>query len=412
MSDKAVGIFLRQGAGLEKQSASIAVMLAFQCGPNRMNSSFPDVYVWLVLLAPALSVVLVRALIAPAQRFGLVDHPGGRKAHDVSTPLVGGLAIFLTFLATNALAGGVPENSLSLLAAMVVTVAIGVADDAHEIGHRSKFFAQILAALIIVSGTSVHMTHFGDLFGLGDITLGKWAVLVTIFSVIGLMNAINMIDGVDGLAGSVVFFPLLVLAGVAAAHGEARVAFELLLLAGATAGFLFFNLRSPWRARALVFMGDTGGLLLGLLLAWYSVLLSGNDKAAVAPITAVWILGVPLLDMGSVMLLRILQRKSPFHADRQHLHHLLLDAGYTVNQVVAIMSISSLAFGLVAVLAERVGIAESSMLVVFLGMWCCHLLALLRPQVAGRMVSRFIRAGAGAGAGAGPGAAARAGAED
>ncbi|MBM4221360.1 MAG: undecaprenyl/decaprenyl-phosphate alpha-N-acetylglucosaminyl 1-phosphate transferase [Gammaproteobacteria bacterium] len=346
---------------------------------------------WLVLLSPIISVVLVVALIPPARRFGMVDHPGGRKTHDHETPLVGGLAIFLTVLAMHALTGGIPGNSLSLLAAMVLAVAIGMADDAHEIGHRSKFIAQLAVALIVVSGTSVHMTHFGDLLGLGEIHLGKWTVLVSIVSIVGMMNAINMIDGVDGLAGSVVLPPMLVYAWLAAAHGDGRTAFELLVLAGATAGFLFFNLRSSWRPRALVFLGDTGSLLLGLLLAWYSMIMAGRDGAAICPITAVWILSVPLLDMGSVMLLRIFRRKSPFHADRQHMHYVLLDAGYSVGQVVGIMTITSLGFGLAALLAHEAGAPESALFLAFLGVWGAYMLALMRPQQAVRWVSLLVR---------------------
>lgn len=117
--------------------------------------------------------------------------------------------------------------------------------------------------------------HLGDMFAIGDVVLGKWSYLVTVIAIIGLMNAINMIDGVDGLAGTQVLISLLVFLTVALVAGNTRLVMELMILAGAVAGFLIFNLRSPWRKRALVFMGDTGGLLLGLLLAWYSIRLAG-----------------------------------------------------------------------------------------------------------------------------------------
>ena len=344
----------------------------------------------MVLLAPVVAALLSLALIRPARRFGLLDHPGGRKAHEQVTPLVGGLAIFLAFVGLNVVAGALPGNSLSLLAAMLVTVVIGVLDDAHEVGYRSKFFAQIAAALILASGTSVHMTHFGNLLGLGEIDLGKWTVMVTVLSIIGLMNAVNMIDGVDGLAGSVLLPPMLVYAAVAALHGEGRTAFELLLLAGATAGFLAVNLRTWWRARALVFLGDTGGLVLGLLLAWYSMVLAGRPGAPIYPIEAVWIMGLPLLDMGSVMLLRMIQRRSPFAADRQHIHYVLLDGGYSVNQVVALMTAVSAGLGLAGVLAHRMAVPQVVLFAAFLALWGLWLLALARPGQALRMLSKAI----------------------
>jgi UDP-GlcNAc:undecaprenyl-phosphate GlcNAc-1-phosphate transferase len=267
-----------------------------------------------------------------------------------------------------------------LLAAMAITVAIGVADDMHEIGHRSKFFAQIMAALVVVSGTSIQVFHFGDLLGFGDIELGKWSYLVTAFAIIGLMNSINMIDGVDGLAGVVVLFPLLMFTWVAVSSGNVLLGMEILILAGAIVGFLVFNLRSPWRSRALVFMGDTGGMLLGLLLAWFSVKLAGAKDLPINPITAVWILAVPLLDMGSVMLLRITQRKSPFYADRQHMHYVMLDAGYSASQVVAFKAGASLVCGVIGLLAQRAGVPESVLLLTFLGLWASYLLALARPH--------------------------------
>jgi UDP-GlcNAc:undecaprenyl-phosphate GlcNAc-1-phosphate transferase len=355
-----------------------------------VSFSFSALGAVLVLLAPVVSVFLSLALIRPARRFGLLDHPGGRKAHEEVTPLVGGLAIFLTFIGLNAATGSVPGGSLSLLAALVVTLVIGVLDDAHEIGYRSKFFAQIAAGLILVSGTAVHMTHFGDLLGLGPVDLGKWTMLATVLSIIGVMNAVNMIDGLDGLAGSVLLPPMLIYAVLAALHGENRAAFELLLLAGATAGFLALNLRTRWLSRAMVFLGDTGGLLLGLLLAWYSIVLSGRPGAPICPIEAVWIMGVPLLDMGSLFLLRMSQRRSPFAADRQHMHHVLLDGGYSVNQVVALMTAASAGFGLAAVLAHETGVPEVVMFVAFLALWGGWLWALARPQQALRLLNRVI----------------------
>jgi len=355
-----------------------------------MSFSFSALNAGLLLLAPVVSGFMSLALIRPARRCGLLDHPVGRKAHEQVTPLVGGLGIFLAFVGLSAVAGGVPGQSLSLLAAMVVTVVIGVLDDAHEIGHRSKFFAQMAAALILVSGTTVHMTHFGNLLGWGEIELGKWAVLVTGVSVIGVMNAANMIDGADGLAGSVLLPPMLVYALVAASAGESRVAFELLLLASATAGFLVFNLRTRWLPRALVFLGDAGGLLLGLLLAWYSIVLSGGPGSPLCPMGAVLIMAVPLLDMGSVMLLRMWQHRSPFLGDRQHMHYALLDGGYSVNQVVALMTAASAGLGLAAMLAREAAVPEVVLFAAFLVLWGGWLLALAKPTQAMRLLNKVI----------------------
>lgn len=298
--------------------------------------------------------------------------------------------MLMTLLLAQVACGFEPFESSSLLVALAVVTAIGIADDAHELSHRAKFVAQAIGAGIIVSGTSIWVTGLGDLIGIGDIELGKWAILVTIISVVGVMNAVNMIDGLDGLAGSVSMMSVLVLALLALDGGQVHLSLELLLLASAIAGFLFLNLRLPGRARALVFMGDTGGMIIGMLIAWYSIKLGGSSNAHIKPITAVWILGMPLLDMGSVMLVRLMQRKSPFHADQQHLHHVLLHAGYSVNQVVGIMSFLALALGAFAVGAERSGVAQATMFLSFIAIWAAYVLALKNPSVMQSLARRIV----------------------
>lgn len=353
-----------------------------------------------VVLAPVVSAILTSALMVPASRWGLLDHPGHRKVHDHPTPLVGGLAMLLTLLALQAAVGRLPFESWSLLAALLLVTGVGVADDAHELSHRAKFVAQALGAVVIVSGTSVWVTHLGDLAGFGTIDLDKWSLMVTVIAFVGVMNAINMIDGLDGLAGSVSLVPVLLLAFLAATGNAPGLLFELLLFAGAILGFLSLNFRLPGRPKALVFMGDTGGMVIGLLLAWYSVKLAGSPASVISPITAVWILAVPLLDMGSVMLLRLSQKKSPFHADQQHMHHILLKAGYSVNQVVALMAGFSMIYGVIGIAAERNGVPQVVMFIAFLGLWGAYVAGLKYPRrlqgIARRLVPpRSARSGSG-----------------
>jgi UDP-GlcNAc:undecaprenyl-phosphate/decaprenyl-phosphate GlcNAc-1-phosphate transferase len=343
---------------------------------------------WWIVFAFVAAAAFVVALMGPARRVGLIDHPVGRKAHKVPTLVVGGLAIFLSMLLTMFLAGLLMDQSASLMIAMVIVVGIGVADDAHEIGYRSKFFAQLVAGLLIVSGTSIHVMHLGDIFGFGDFPLGKWSYLITVIAIIGLMNAINMIDGLDGLAGTQALVPVTFFALVALSAGDARMGLELLILGGAIAGFLVFNLRSPWRKRALVFLGDTGSLLLGLLLAWYSIRLAGAESAPLRPMTAVWILAVPLLDMGSSMFRRMVQKKSPFHPDRQHLHYIFRDAGFSVNQVVFLMGALAVACSVLALAGEAHGVPDFVMFGAFIGLLLVYGKLLTCPKVVARLAKK------------------------
>lgn len=354
----------------------------------------PIFYAWLAAAAsPFLCAALTYLLIAPAIKYGLIDYPCGRKQHDDPTPLVGGLAIFLTVILVGAFLGRLPGSSWSLFAALLVTVIIGLADDAREVGHRVKFLAQIIAALIIASGTGVHVEHVGDIFGLGPIVLGKWAHMVTTLAIVGLMNAINMVDGVDGLAGKLTLVSFLAMVGAALGTDRTALALEMLIVGGAIAGFLSLNLRTPWRPKAAVFMGDTGSMLLGLFLAWYSMQLAGAVGAPTRPITAVWIIAVPLLDMGSVLLLRIMQKRSPFSADRQHMHYVLLDSGYTVVQVVALMSGFALVFALAGLRAQHDGVPEFALFFAFLGAWAIYLTCLRHPQRFCSIAHRLIHPG-------------------
>jgi UDP-GlcNAc:undecaprenyl-phosphate GlcNAc-1-phosphate transferase len=130
------------------------------------------------------------------------------------------------------------------------------------------------------------------------------------------------------------------------------------LTAGALVGFLLFNARTPWRARALVFMGDTGSLMLGLLLGWVAVRLAMSEPRGLAPITAVWILGLPIADTVTIMLRRALRGHSPFHADREHLHHILLASGLSSSRVVTTMVGCAALLAAIGIAAPYAGVPE------------------------------------------------------
>jgi UDP-GlcNAc:undecaprenyl-phosphate GlcNAc-1-phosphate transferase len=186
---------------------------------------------------------------------------------------------------------------------------------------------------------------------------------LTIIAIVGLINAFNMIDGIDGLAGSLSVIALLwfaVAAGLVGLRGELLVA---LLMAFCVLGFLAFNLRHHWRRRACVFLGDAGSMMLGAVLAFLAIALSQhNGGDALPPVTALWICAVPIIDTGSLIVRRLAAGVSPFSSDRQHLHHLMIDAGLSVNQVVTILSITSAVCGGIGVFGWLLGLADAAML--------------------------------------------------
>jgi len=275
-------------------------------------------------------------LKAVTSRFGLVDIPAGRKTHHQTTPLVGGIAIFLSAFAVLLLRS--PGLSITwLLSLCLVLVFLGTLDDRYNLSHRLRFFVQILVAVAMIYVMDIQIFQIGNLFFTGNVILGAGvSLLFTVLCTVGVINAINMIDGMDGLAGSLVLVSLLALSYVAYSVDSALHLKVLLSICGAIFGFLLYNARI-FIPSAKVFLGDAGSMLLGFLLLWHCIVLSQNENPALSPVAAGWIFGLPLVDTISVMVGRLRQGLSPFSAGRDHIHHKLLDKGFSVNSVLLII---------------------------------------------------------------------------
>lgn len=313
-----------------------------------------------LLLAFSLCVGLIILLIRPARVWGWVDHPSTRKHHRTPVPLVGGVAMGIAYGLSLMVLPEKPHGYKELLVALVPLILIGFYDDLRPVRPVVRFVFQIGAVLTMMLGAEFVLGSLGDLFGLGHILLGVIALPFTLFSVIGVINAFNMSDGLDGLAGGLALIAagwLVVLLQMAPVS-HAGDSDALLALIMAIAGFLCFNLRHPWRAQASVFMGDAGSTVLGFILAWFLVHLSQGQEAVMTPMTAVWLLALPLMDTVAVTIRRIRGGYSPFVADRQHLHHLLLNRGLSDGRVTAILLSVALMVGGIGVSAHCLGVPE------------------------------------------------------
>ena len=313
------------------------------------------------LLALGITVAAIPMFARAAKGWGLLAHPGPRRNHEGAVPVVGGLAMGIAFLAAYALSGLGGSFSPPLAAAIAITLAGGVLDDRHEVGSLSKFGFQIASTMLLVFSGDVLLTHLGQLMAPQQFTLGRWAVPLTVFALVGVMNAINMADGLDGLAGSLTLSACINFGAAAYLAGRAPEFAVICITTGAVVGFLYFNARSPWRRQAAVFMGDTGSLLLGLLLGWFAVRLAMAERPALAPISAVWILALPIGDTVTLLLRRALRGRNPFQADRQHLHHILFALGLSSGQTVAALAVLSFALGAAALAAEALRVPEYAM---------------------------------------------------
>lgn len=338
--------------------ATIGVSYNFEGGIDRESMSLlwegMREHVKIYLLSLLTAHVSIAGLTASAHKLKLYDQPDGkRKVHCDPKPLVGGLGIVAGVLVTMLLFFPVVKY-ISLMFSILLILGIGVLDDRYDISFKLRFLAQIAATAITMNYfKGMHLNSFGDLLGFGSIEAGVFVIPVTIFCVLGVINAVNMIDGLDGLAGTI---SLIAFSGFAfLAWLNEMPSFTLLGLAfaGALAAFLKFN----WHPSKL-FMGDAGSMTLGFVLAFFSIEITQHPNAMVPPVAALLVLALPVTDTIVVMTRRMMKKKSPFEPDRTHMHHMLLDMGFTHSGVTIIMGVISAFFTLSALFATMLQVPE------------------------------------------------------
>jgi UDP-GlcNAc:undecaprenyl-phosphate GlcNAc-1-phosphate transferase len=288
------------------------------------------------LVAVLIIVPLARHV---ALRFGFVDIPGGRKQHKEPIPPIGGLVIFTVLFVIQALRGDIVEN-WALYTGLAALLVIGAWDDRTDVNAWVKFIIQIAVAFLVVLYGECRIENLGNMFGFGNLYLGFMSIPFSVAAVALLINAINLMDGLDGLAGGQSFLILAILAVISGLNPE------LLPILGALAGFLYYNMRSPWRARASIFLGDAGTLALGLTLAWYAISLANDPSVTLEPISVAWILAVPIMDECAQFYRRVREGRHPFSPDRGHLHHHFRDAGFSPEQATTSILMISTSLGL------------------------------------------------------------------
>ena len=326
------------------------------------------------VLACVLTVTAILAVSPWARRIGLVDRPRGRRVHADAVPLTGGIGIFLVFAGLSLTLGFRSQLFLSLLLPAGLLLLSGLLDDLLELGPLPKFAFQIAAALVAVTLGDLRLDSLGNLFGQGEIVLGAWSLPFTVFALVGVINAVNMIDGMDGLAAFVVLVAAGWLGAVALVTGANGTVLMLLILAGGLAGFLLLNFRLPWGRQAAVYMGDSGSSVLGFVLAWFAIRLTQAPGTGLYPISAVWILALPVIDTLAVMVRRGLGGRNPLRGDRDHVHHVLFGNGLCYGSTVAMLGLLGFAAGAVGVGGWLLGVSESALFSVLAGILAVHVL--------------------------------------
>ncbi len=260
------------------------------------------------------SLVLNIVLIRYSHTLKLIDKPNHRSLHKVEKSRSGGVAIFISFMLGILLLG--IEISPCLLVAFMVIFALGIYDDIKEISFRVKFFWIIVATTILYAG-GYYIDSIGVFAGV-DLAMPSFvAYLFLLFAVVGFVNAMNLIDGIDGLSAGIGIVILASFAYVGFKYNDSFLLYTPLVLIASLVGFLLLN----WHP-SRVFMGDTGSLSLGFVIAVLSIYAINMDY--VSAVTILLLAAVPVLDTLIVMVRRVRQKRSPFSPDRTHIHHIVL----------------------------------------------------------------------------------------
>jgi UDP-GlcNAc:undecaprenyl-phosphate GlcNAc-1-phosphate transferase len=336
-------------------------------------------YIW--AFSFLLSLLTVKMSLKLALRLKILDEPSHRKIQIRPIPLLGGLGIMLAFYGTlvfnlillklivyfPSLAAGLPQEILeyapnafrlsarliAILSGGFIVFIIGLVDDFNDLGVWPKLIVQMLAAAILwFSG--IRITFFSPNLGV--------SLFLTVIWVVAIINAFNLLDNMDGLSGGIAFISALFLLMISSSQNQFFVSIFLSAFAGSLLGFLFFNFNP-----AKIFMGDAGSYFIGFIMASTTILgtyYHENSSTLFSILMPVLVLGVPLYDLCSVMLIRLYERRPIFQGDRKHFSHRILDLGMSQREVVFFLYLVSFAFGTSSLLLGRV--KETGVYLVFL----------------------------------------------
>jgi UDP-GlcNAc:undecaprenyl-phosphate GlcNAc-1-phosphate transferase len=311
----------------------------------------------LILVSTLISILITPLIKRFAVRIKAIDIPRDeRRMHKKPIPLLGGLAIYISFIITLILKLGALKNSeLGIIIGATIIVIGGAIDDILELKPIWKLLFQLTAAVcLIVSGVSIQVltNPFNNVNGFINI---EWFYIpFTLFWVVGITNALNLIDGLDGLAAGVALISTITIFVIALIHGRTEAAILTSILGGAILGFLPYNFNP-----ASIFMGDTGAQLLGFLLAAISMVGTIKSATAFAISVPILALGLPIYDTLFAMIRRKVNGKPISQGDRGHLHHRLIDLGLSQRQAVIIMYLISAILGGIAIIAMQVSTVRS-----------------------------------------------------
>ena len=289
-----------------------------------------------------------------AFKCGLVDQPNHRKLHEGSVPLVGGVCVFIGISISMLILMPSTKEVYVYIGLAGLMVAIGMVDDYKDISVKPRLLTQISIALAMIFFVDYKLISLGKVLSDSPVWLGDFSVIFTVLAVVGCINAFNMVDGIDGLVG---LLSLIAFSALAVLLYNSDLSWYKLCIffIGAIVAYLMFNLSWPLKKYKKIFMGDAGSMLVGFSIIWLLCIGTQSSTPAFAPVTALWIVAVPLIDMAAIMIRRVRKGESPFKPDREHLHHIFMRAGASSKQTLLIICTISLLLTCFGIYLEQVG---------------------------------------------------------
>lgn len=326
-----------------------------------------------------------------AKKVGLVDRPNYRKRHQGLIPLVGGISVYagicFTFVITNYY---LPHATLYLVCAGVL-VLIGALDDRFDISVKIRAVVQAAIAIVMMVVGKLYLLSLGYIIGPMELVVGPFGYVLTLFAVWAAINAFNMVDGIDGLLGGLSCVTFGAMGIILFFDGQHSLAMWCFAMIAATLPYILLNL-GVFGKRYKVFMGDAGSTLIGFTIIWILLETTQGVTHPITPVTALWLIAIPLMDMVAIMYRRLRKGMSPFSADRQHIHHLIMRAGFTSRQAFVLITFAAALLAGVGVLGEYLAfIPEWVMLLLFLFAFILYGYCIKRAWRVARMIKRIKR---------------------
>ncbi|MBD2783162.1 UDP-N-acetylglucosamine--undecaprenyl-phosphate N-acetylglucosaminephosphotransferase [Xenorhabdus sp. DI] len=337
------------------------------------------------------SLVFLFVARKAAKKIGLVDKPNYRKRHQGLVPLVGGISVFFSvcfaFVITKEF---IPHKWLYLVCAGIL-VLIGALDDRFDISVKIRATIQALVGISMMYFAGLKLDSLGHAFGAWEMSLGPFSYVVTLFAVWAAINAFNMVDGIDGLLGGLSCVSFGALGILLYTSGNTALAFWCFAFIAGILPYIFLNLGILGK-RFKVFMGDAGSTLIGFTIIWLLTEATQGENASISPVTALWVIAIPLMDMVAIMYRRLRKGMSPFSPDRQHIHHLIMRAGFTSRQAFILITLAAALLASIGIIAERlIFVPEWVMLALFLLAFMLYGYCIKRAWKVARFIKRCKR---------------------